>query len=301
MLGLTIALSGCSSPETQETDPPPPPPDPLVAYRAACEDVAAQRCRLLFGCHPVVANTLHHSEQTCRDEVASLCVKRASTDGNGETVETLEACAVGLGQVDCEAFDGDTFWLEIPELAPCHPRGSLEAGALCFSPTQCAGGLCINGGFGDGCGQCAAPAPLGEPCAFYFECARGQTCSLGICTGAGGLGDESWTAETLGAVEPLDPESGHVVAEAYNCLFFSGAAGVRYVAPGEATVAYLRDGLFAADVAESDGSGVGAIVNLRPGSQTIRAEVVELDRPLDERSVIVRAGAITDVMFRAVR
>lgn len=250
LVGVTLAQAACSSVETNETEPPPPPPDPLVAYTAACEDVVAAQCRVFYTCHPSIAGQLFGSESDCGEILLDRCVRGASMDGNGVTVDTLKACAIGLGQIDCADFDADSFWVEVPALAACYPRGSLGIGEICFNGTQCKSGLCLNGTLGaDSCGRCVDPAPAGAPCAFTFECAINQVCNLGVCTAASALGEACGVCQLqLLCVDGVcvgPPPDGTPCTDLFDCL---GPAPDRYcAADGCASIPLVDEGAACGD------------------------------------------------------
>lgn len=294
------------------------PSDDCAACNTACCDEAT-RCGADSECL-----TLAFCARGCAGApTPNVCVEQCKLDhlAGGALAADFSACLAET----CPAACGDQSWwcldqpTELPPLETPHTIEYLPLDYLSLelildatvkvcaaNDTDCSSPFAVDT-------SASGSAKLEMPAGFngYFEIsAPGYATMLffprmdfNVVLGvAWTLFPEEWMAETLGAVEAIDPGRGHIVAEAFDCTpGFQGAAGVRYAAPGSATVAYARDGLLATGVAETDGSGLGAIVNLPPGPQTISAEVVEVDRPLDERSVIVRAGAITSIMFRAVR
>ena len=92
----------------------------------------------------------------------------------------------------------------------------------------------------------------------------------------------------------LMPDRGHLLARAYNCLGQT-AEGVRLSSPeGDAsTVAfYMIKGIPSTKQSETDSSGDGGLLNLRPGTATLTGTLDNGDT-IDPLSAMTRVGRIT--------
>jgi hypothetical protein len=132
----------------------------------ACIAYTMARCARARECFGGSSNTCLFDSFECPDLVFS--------DGSGQTVADLQACADAYLTFPCER-------LEKGDLPDCVTPGRRPAGALCAYAMQCASLYCTHQG--EGCGVCAEPVLVGamfcsadQVCREPMSCQSGGTC-----------------------------------------------------------------------------------------------------------------------------
>jgi hypothetical protein len=110
-----------------------------------------------------------------QEKFAPTCQRALTLPGSMLTEAQLDACAAALRANSCAAV----MPYSLPDACVFH--GSLAGGAPCSASNQCDSGVCGSppagpAPSGGGCGQCIAPAAVGQPCP-YGLCAQGSFCN----------------------------------------------------------------------------------------------------------------------------
>ena len=149
---------------------------------AACDDYFDATNGTRCGGTPKPDDFVAHA----RDQFRKTCTNIAALPGQSWNAQWLESCAKALQAMDCRLAG-------LPNEC-VQPPGSLPGGAPCSFDGQCASGTCNTAvrpvGQGDagqvafGCGSCAAPLDVGQPCntTDNARCVSpGSTCIGGVC------------------------------------------------------------------------------------------------------------------------
>lgn len=114
----------------------------------------------------------------------------------------------------------------------------------------------------------------------------------------------SLLATGLGVPSDLDAGAGALVFEAYDCADRL-AVGVAFQTPGTVigknVVEWYADTnqIPVTSLSQTTGRGMGGVMNVPAGAATVNAVVASSSHPIGSASVIVRAGDLTTVLFRA--
>jgi hypothetical protein len=192
-----------------------------------------------------------------------VCENAMHAPGSTLTDAQLDACASAI-EAQCQLTATS------PAVDACTFLGSLAAGEPCSAGPQCQSGFCgfpqsagaADGGASDGglpagaCGECVAPAAVGQPCP-YGLCVAGSSCVLppgsapgapyvceddtpgvlnGPCSNATGDCQANLTCDANGLCEPLQwvgagMACGMAVQECESGLYCSGSTGLMCTAP----------------------------------------------------------------------
>ena len=152
-------------------------------------------------------------------DLAVDCGTRAALPGMTVTPTALSACAARIDTTDCgylpdecvTSLDSSGTYTAVNRNLGLEPgtegefvlfpqsTGTLGDGSLCDVDAQCASGLCVVPGSGDGCGLCGGLRRAGEACMPSDQCTYGSNCTNGACV--------EW-GQTLAAACQVGPKGG---------------------------------------------------------------------------------------------
>jgi hypothetical protein len=155
-----------------------PPVDPgAPPEEVSCTKLAYAKCKAWATCDPVDLQRAFVDVTTCTKKLTDECKSRFDDPGNGDTPDTVKACADAIGTLDCPKFARAYFSDNGVLPSACTSKGKLGDGASCVRGSQCTSGACsvLDG---KGCGSCVAPIAPGGACTDTHLCAPGTTCTM---------------------------------------------------------------------------------------------------------------------------
>ncbi len=165
-------------------------PEGPLTKRAACRAYVQAQCVRRSECRKdPVAGECTYALSQCPDLLFS--------EGSLRTPEQVVACAEEWLTFDCALA-------LVGKVPSCTIPGSLELGASCIHPSQCASAACS--GSTSQCGECIPVVASGAACDESNACPDGEECYSGLCELRV---PEYWTPPTQGAADgqPCGPDT----------------------------------------------------------------------------------------------
>jgi hypothetical protein len=153
-------------------------PGDAGTFAASCAAYAAVSCDRLSGCFPALIQFNFGGPATCTARIEEACLSETGAPGTLATPADVDRCTADVAAQSCELT------LAVGSPASCVAAGRRANGASCVSNLQCQSALC-GGADAKGCGHCATPARVGDPCG--DGCENHLVCASGSCVKPGEL------------------------------------------------------------------------------------------------------------------